>query len=69
MKRALKASAVLAMTDYVWSYFLIYLPALHPNAEYSDFFHSDCSSATLNIEKNSLTNPIRSTYSPLLHVV
>lgn len=31
MKRALNASAVLAMTGYVWCYFLIYLPVLRPN--------------------------------------
>lgn len=62
MKRALNASAVLVMTDYVWCYFLINLPALHPNAKRSEFFHSDCSSAMLNMEKHSLNNPIHSSY-------
>lgn len=61
MERALNASAVLAMIDCVWCYFLIYLPALHPNAKHSEFFHSDCSSAMLNMEKHSLNNPIHST--------
>lgn len=69
MKRALNASAVLGMTDYVWCYFLIYLPALHPNAKHSVFFQRDCSSAMLSMENNSPNNPIHSTYlSAPLHM-
>lgn len=50
MKKTLDASAVLVMTDCVWCYFLIYLPAPLQNAKNTKFVY-DCSSAILNMEK------------------